>query len=236
MISIIHPSRSRPELAYKAMRRWVDSAGVEVEYILSLDMDDPDKMKYFDLFQSLEVSSLILCNNNRSAVDAINRGAEKASHDLFIQISEDFDCFENWGQVLIEATKGKEYFLLKTNDGTQGWIVTLPIMDRKFYEANNYFYYPGYFHMFCDTDLTHKADIQKKLIIRNDITFQHNHYTTKKTKKDQVNEKADRTWAQGQTLYFERLKDGFGTGLNIWDLSPQAEAHKRWLKVRYSQF
>lgn len=214
------------------MRRWVDSSGVEVEYILSIDMSDPDKMKYFDLFQSLDVPNLILCNNNRSAVDAINRAAEKAKHNLFVQISEDFDCFQDWGKVLIEATKGKEDFLLKTNDGTQGWIVTLPIMDRKFYEANGYFYFPGFSHMFCDTDLTHKADIQKKLIVRNDITFFHNHYTTRKTKKDAVNEKADATWNAGMALYFERLKDGFGTGLNIWDVSPEAAAHVRWLKKR----
>lgn len=214
------------------MRRWVDSAGVEIEYILSIDMSDPDKMRYFDLFQALDVPNLILCNNNRSAVDAINRGAERAKYDLFIQISEDFDCFENWGVALIEATKGKKDFLLKTNDGTQGWIVTLPIMDRKFYEANGYFYFPSFEHMFCDTDLTHKADIQKKLIVRNDITFQHNHYTTRKTPKDAINEKADGTWSRGMMIYFERLKDGFGTGLDIWDVSPEAAPHVRWLKKR----
>jgi len=237
VISILHPSRSRPQQAFETFRRWTQSCDVTFEYILSIDFDDPCKEEYWELFLTNYPSSpIVTCNHNRSAIDAINRAATYATQNLLIQISEDFYCFPGWGKTILDATKGKEDFLLKTNDGTQGWIVTLPIMDRKFMEANGYFYHPGYSHMFCDTDLTHKADIEKKLIIRNDITFQHNHYTTKKTQKDAVNEKADRTWSQGQSLYFERLKDGFGTCLDIWDLSPQAEAHKRWLKVRYSQF
>lgn len=214
--------------------RWTSQCGVPYEYILSIDLDDPQKLEYMDLFWNTGV--IVLCSRNSSAVDAINAGAARAKHNLFIQISEDFDCFRDWGKTLIEATHGKEDFLLKTNDGTQGWIVTLPILDRKFYEANGYFYYPEYKHMFCDTDLTHKADILHKLIIRNDITFIHNHYQTRRTPKDEINEKADKTWKQGQDLYIERVKNAFGTGKNVWDLSPQSAAHQRWLKQRLTLY
>lgn len=230
MISIIHPSRSRPQQAFDAYKRWTSQIGSDFEYVLSLDLDDKTKFDYFELFMGTGI--LITVNTNRSAVDAINHGATLTNGELLIQISEDFYCPMNWGRIILQAVEGKEDFLLKTDDGTQGWIVTLPIMDRRFYEANGYFYFPDYAHMFCDTDLTHKADIQKKLIIRNDIKFQHNHYTTKKTAKDDLNDRADKTWNQGQQLYMKRVKEAFGTGLDIWDLSPQAEKHKRWLRVR----
>lgn len=230
VISIIHPSRSRPAQAFEAFKRWTSLIGEPYEYILSLDIDDDTKFDYFNLFQS--TGALITVNTNRSAVDAINRGAEWSKGDILIQISEDFYCFENWGKTVLQAVEGKEDFLLKTDDGTQGWIVTLPIMDRKFYEANGYFYHPGYLHMFVDSDLTHMADIQKKLIIRNDILFEHRHYQTKKTPKDALNEKADKTWTQGQNLYFQRLKEAFGTSCNVWDVSKQASKHIRWVRER----
>ena len=230
MISIIHPSRSRPQQAFDTFKRWSETCDVTFEYILSIDFSDPCNMEYMELF--FNTSAIVTCNHNKSAIDAINRAAEHTTQNLLIQISEDFYCFPGWGKTILEVTKDREDFLLKTNDGTQGWIVTLPIMDRKFYEANGYFYYPLYSHMFCDTDLTHKADIEKKLIIRNDITFEHRHYQTRKTQKDAVNEKNDRTWGQGQDLYLQRFREAFGTDKDVWDLSPQAAAHIRWIKQR----
>ena len=62
-------------------------------------------------------------------------------------------------------------YLLKTNDSTEGWICTLPIMDKEFYQSQGYVYNPIYKHLFCDTELTHIADITGRLMVRNDIVF-----------------------------------------------------------------
>lgn len=230
MLSILHPSRQRPKQAFDAMRRWTSSCGEDFEYILSLDIDDPTKHEYFDLFQSLELNHLIICNSNRSAVDAINQAAKRSQGDIIIQISEDFYCFENWGKEIIKATEGKSNFLLKTDDGTQGWIVTLPIMDVEFMASNGWFYCPDYRHMFVDTHLTHLADMTGRLLIRNDIKFQHRHYTTKSSLKDELNVKADATWNQGKYVYLDWVKKQ----ADPFKLSPQAEPHKRWLKQQLS--
>ena len=47
-ISIIHPSRQRPLMAYETYKKWMTNAvnPPEVEYILSVDNDDPTLQQY----------------------------------------------------------------------------------------------------------------------------------------------------------------------------------------------
>lgn len=231
-ISIIHPSRNRSNKAFQTALQWIGNLSntVDFEYILSLDFDDSSLGDYQELFNTIRFVR-IQVGNNRNAVEAINGAALGVKGNLLVVVSDDFECFQNWDLAIIEATKGKENFLLKTNDGTQGWIVTLPIMDYAFYNSNGHVYYPSYKHMFCDTDLTHKADLEKKLIIRNDIEFIHNHYSVNHSHKDDVSEKADSTWTFGEALYLLRCKTVFGTEYkDIFDISPQANGHIAWLK------
>ena len=207
-ISLLHPSRGRAEKSLKTYRTWIDksSGGTEIEYLLSLDSDDD-----YDLYKHIfgfDFYSIIAKNKN--LVDATNNGAKICTGDLLILISDDFDCPENWDLLLLDAVKDKKDFVLKTYDGIQDWIVTLPIMDRIYYEKQGYIYHPEYQHMFCDTDMTHKASLEGKLIIRNDLVFTHNHYSIGKSEKDCVNTKADLTWNQGEKVYLERVKNNFG--------------------------
>lgn len=228
MISVIHPSRSRPDKAYQTAKKWIANAGFPVEYLLSIDLDDPKIDEYRERFSG----NCITTSVNKSAIDAINKAARICTGDIIIQIADDFDCPSNWGKLILDATEGKIDWLLKVNDGTQGWIVTLPVMDRLFYKANGYVYYPEYTHMFSDTDLTHKADIQKKIIWRNDILFEHQHYSTGKAEKDHISKKADLTWNQGEALYLQRCREKFGANLDIWDISEYGVSHKNWLKKK----
>jgi len=122
--------------------------------------------------------------------------------------------------------------VLKTFDGAQRWIVTLPIMDRMYYAQKGYIYYPSYRHMFVDTDLTHVAELEGKLIMRNDIIFKHSHYSTGETPKDELNERNDRTWNQGMAVYLHRVRERFGLpeGINVFDLCFEAKHHIQWLQ------
>ena len=204
-ISLIHPSRSRPIKAIEASHRWISKAGCDVEYILSLDESDP----MLDKYHNIAVVSNMIVNDNRSAIDAINNAAKVATGDIFVQMADDFDCPDNWALKIIEATKGQTDWILKTKDGIQDWIITLPIMDRVYYNRFGYIYYPEYLHMFCDTELSCVADLTGRKITA-DITFTHNHYSTGRFKKDAVSDKADATWGQGERLFLERYKQNFG--------------------------
>lgn len=207
-ISLLHPSRGRAEKAYQTYRNWIEksSGEIEIEYLLSLDSDDNYDL-YKEIF-GIDFHSIIAKNSN--LVEASNSVADSCTGDLIVLISDDFDCPENWDLLLLDAVKDKKDFVLKTFDGIQKWIVTLPIMDRTYYEKQGYIYYPEYQHMFCDTDMTHKASLEGKLIVRNDLVFTHNHYSVGKSEKDCVNTKADLTWNQGEKVYLERVKNNFG--------------------------
>ena len=228
-ISLIHPSRGRADKAYKTFMHWLICSSMETdfEHILSLDEDDPELNRYKILF----TKSKIIINKNRNLVEAANKAGEACSGDIIVLISDDMLCPDNWDNILKEFHKENKYYLLKTFDGVQKWIVTLPIMDRMFYENNGYIYHPDYQHMFCDTDLTHKADLENCLYMRNDIEFTHAHYPTGKVRKDSINDKADATWNNGEETYLNRCAEKFGLNrnTNLFDLKSEALPHINWL-------
>jgi len=174
-----------------------------IEYILSLDLDDPDRKKYRNQ------DGKILLNSNTSAIAAINYAAYYATGDLLIVVSDDFDCPPHWDTLLLDHLKGKEDFIVKTPDGIQKTLITLPIMDRTYYKRFGYVYYPGYKHMFCDQEMTAVGHMLGR-VINIPLLFEHKHYSVGKMKKDAINKKNDATWDQGKRLFHERLKTNFG--------------------------
>ena len=233
-ISIIHPSRGRAYQAKETADRWIakSSGTVPIEYILSIDTSDPQKADYLALFEK----AIITLADNTCVVEAANAGARNADGDIFVLVSDDFDCFVDWDLKLVEAFTGNECRVLKTYDGTQKWIVTLPIMDKAYYNMQGYLYCPEYKHMFADTDQTHKAEIEGRLLFRNDLVFTHNHYSTGANKKDEVNVKADATWAQGEEVYLRRVREGFGyNDVDVFKVSDLGKHHINWLKKKLNQ-
>ena len=98
-ITIIHPSRSRPAMAFQTKNKWMSNAlrPSEIEYILSVDNDDPQLQDYNTEFKySGDVT--IRYNNNNSAMQAINVVAPDSKGNLIVVVSDDFDCFEGWDE------------------------------------------------------------------------------------------------------------------------------------------
>lgn len=204
MLSIIHPSR-RPNEAIQTINRWVDRAKCKgcIEYILSIDSNDPNKEAY------KHPSVKIVENDNRSAIDAINNAAKICRGSILIVVSDDFDCPKYWDALLRESLNGKSDFIVKTQDGIQKTLITLPIMDRVYYERFGYVYHPDYKHMFCDQEMTAVGHLLGKVITL-DLTFPHNHYTIGKSPKDDINRRNDMTWNQGSYVFAQRLRNNFG--------------------------
>lgn len=207
-ISLIHPSRQRPQLAHKASLHWLSRVWEDdnVEYILSVDSSDPALEEYQKLFEP----QYLLISDNTSAIEAINTAAKKATGDLFVVMSDDFECPPYWDRELLKYLKDERDFLVKTDDGCQPWIITLPIMDRKYYNRFNYVYNSNYSHMFADTEMSHVGNLLGRVITL-PLRFPHLHYTQKTGyPKDAVNQKNDNTWDQGEKVYLERFKVNFG--------------------------
>lgn len=214
-ISIIHASRQRPLMAYETYKKWKHNALniPEVEYILSLDNDDPTLQQYNWEFRGV-LDIQFEYNNNKSAIDAINIAAKNANGDLFVVVSDDFDAFFGWNQFLLENLQDKHDFIVKTNDGYLGnnWLITLPILDREYYNRFGYIYYPEYNHLWCDTEMTVVAKMLGKTIDLQHFTdkvFKHNHHTIGLMEKDEIAVKNDSTWDQGKSLFLERYDADF---------------------------
>lgn len=208
-ISILHPSRNRPLQAEKTIKEWLGNAKhpEEIEYILSVDKDDKDLRRYRSV--GFNQKTFVAEHKNRSAIDAINKAAKVSTANIIIVVSDDFGCFPGWDEALLKEVEGKEDFILKTQDGIQEWIITLPLMDRAYYNRFGYIYYPEYKHLFCDTEMTSVGDILGRTI-KSNLYFEHRHHTVGKSRRDVVNVKNDKTWKQGETLYNARKKINFG--------------------------
>lgn len=212
-ISVIHPSRNRADIALEVLLNWFHKADDYFEYILAIDSDDEQVRQYTDQLGRFDreygCQSKCIIGEHRSAIHAINESARHATGDILIVISDDFDCPLSWDTKLIKAVEDKEDFCVKTKDGIQPTLMTLPIMDRKYYERFGYIYHPDYIHMYSDQEMTAVAHmLGRNLDV--DLLFPHNHYTTKKFKKDSISVRNDATYPQGKKVFDSRLRNNFG--------------------------
>jgi glycosyltransferase involved in cell wall biosynthesis len=210
LISIIHPSRSRPELARKTADSWLINCGCDFEYILSLDEDDPNLSQYNKPLPD----SIIIINDNKNAIQAINQAALISTGEIIIVISDDFLCFPDWGKKIEYLMEGKSDWILKThdwkvnsNESIQDWIITLPVMDRVYYERFNFIYNEEYRHMWCDTEMTCVAELTGRKVV-SEFGFTHLNDGESKI-VDYVSKRADATFEHGRRIFTERKRRNF---------------------------
>lgn len=232
LISIIHPSRQRADIARQTIELWLNNADdkSQIEYILSCDQNDPQLSRYKRISQDLGVKLHIAMN--KSAIEAINRAARKSTGNIIIVVSDDFKCPEHWDTDLLKEVEGKDDFIVKTQDGIQDWIITLPVLDKIYYKRFGYVYPPHIKHLFADTWMTHVADLTDRKIT-SQILFEHQHYSTGKSIKDDINIRNDSTWKDGERKYREGVKNNFG--LKQEDIKGELKCGdklKKWLNLK----
>jgi len=211
VISLIHPSRSRPKKAYETAKKWIDTAGVDVKYILSLDHNDPEYKWYWNW--DLNISNYIIHNDNRSVVEATNKAAEISKGDILIYLSDDFDCPFNWGLSVLKEFEGENRpLLLKVDDCLQKFdvpVLTIPMMNRSLYERLGYFWHPEYKSMFCDEDLYWTTRKLGALKFSPHLKFEHQHVSVGKAPDDETYRNSAKNWDQGKALFAKRKAAGF---------------------------
>lgn len=206
-ISLIHPTR-RPHAAKQASNKWLSCADNvdNIEYILSIDNDDPEYELYSTLFSD---PIIVTAADNKSAIEAVNRAASCSTGDLIVQISDDFDCELHWDTLLINALKDKYDYCVKTKDGIQRTLMTLPVLDRIYYNRFGYIYHEAYTHLWADNELTAVAHMLGRNI-ELDILFPHNHPITGRVAPDALNHRNNLTLNSGMAIFNERLRNNFG--------------------------
>ena len=211
MITLIHPSRSRPDKAYATARKWIETAGTEVEYILSIDDNDHLAMQYRGLFMSS--FGRIVSHDNHSVVEATNIACKFAKGDILLYLSDDFDCPKDWALAVEKEFENEDRpLLVKVDDCLQPFgvaVLTIPIMNRKLYERLGYFWHPGYKSMFVDEDLFWTCKKLGALKNAPHLKFPHNHVSIGKAADDETYRRSSANWEQGKALFAKHKAAGF---------------------------
>jgi glycosyltransferase involved in cell wall biosynthesis len=206
MITIIHPSRWRCEMALTTFHNWMKKADhtQEIQYILSIDTTDNTEPCYQSAFKDSNVT--ILVNPNRSIVDAVNVALSEVKGDIIVVVSDDFDCPKGWDTSIIERLDTEKSELLHVYDGIQNDVCTLPVVTKRYADLFGFIYHPQYFSMFADNDLTDCSKIIGGYIEAFDLHFQHNHYIKGLNKRDKTydRENSKQAWDIGKSWYRAR--------------------------------
>lgn len=217
LVSLIHPSRGRAQKSFDTYNRWLERAGVVVEVIISVDSSD-DWKSYFDLHvpcpeHPIGSYTRLYMNDNDSVVRATNVAARHATGDILIYLSDDFDCPDNWGQLVEkEFADTTAPRLIKVDDCLQPFrvpVLTIPIMNRALYEKLGYFWHPDYLSMHVDCDLYETVHRIGALKMCPHLKFEHKHVSVGKAEDDETYRRSAANWKQGEMVFNERKKQGF---------------------------
>lgn len=208
-ISLLHPSRGRPEKSIKTVTEWMDKSGYEdVELIVSVDFSDPEKGKYTNYYSSDAWVFL-----NTSVVEATNRAAEKSTGDILVYLSDDFKCPHDWGQLIIKEFENENRpLLIKVDDCLQGFdvpVLTIPIMNRALYEKLGYFWHPEYKSMHVDVDLYYTCMNIGAIKKCRHLKFPHEHHSVGKAENDETYRRSEANWNQGLEVFNRRKRMKF---------------------------
>lgn len=214
-ISVIHPSRGRVELAYQCFLEWRGKAKNEddIEYILSCDNDDISLPSYRLIEDMFFNNCKIVVHDNKNVVDAVNNGAKVTTSDILVCISDDFSCFYDWDEWILQNIDIEKPEALRINDTLQPTtipIMTMPIITRKLYEKLGCIYDERFTGMYADNWLAEKCIAMGVYKVNNTKHFVHNHWATGRRKKDATNLRHDNPvgWTIGlETLRRERLNN-----------------------------
>ncbi len=228
-ITLLHPSRNRASTADVTIAEWLGkrSGRHPIEYILSIDDSDKQIVEYRRLAE--RHGAQLIIRPNRNSVSACNQAARVATGDLLIMVSDDFGCPEGWDDALVSAMGDRRDVAIFVDDGIGAKTMTLPIIDRAFYERLGYVLFPGYRHMFCDNELEEVARRLGKLIEATQLKFPHRHYIVGAAPYDEMYRMAESVWGSDAHVYRKRQVCDFG-------LRPQTfrdSAKCAWLDLHY---
>jgi xylosylprotein 4-beta-galactosyltransferase len=228
-ISLLHPSRNRAAMAATSIAEWLGKSSGQhpIEYIFSIDSDDGSKEAYRKLAE--QHGARLIINRNRNHVQAANQAARVATGELLILIADDFGCPERWDESLVRAIGDRNDVAVLIDDGLGARTMTLPIIDRTYYQRFGHLYFPGYTHMYCDNDLEEVSRRLGKLLDARHLLFPHRHYITGAAAYDQTYHRAGKSWGIGALMFALRQARDF-------DLRPATfrdVVQCSWIRLHY---
>jgi hypothetical protein len=155
MISLLCPTRGRPDRAMQFLDSVLSTQANDNEIIFGLQSDDPKLESY-----PQEIRSKAVIFEPSSTVYYWNQMAKQAKGDLLTLIADDVIMRTKGWDTKFEAVS-KQYpdgmYLITTQDGRnhgdppKDLPAPHPTITRKWFETLGYFTFPGLFHYYADT-------------------------------------------------------------------------------------
>ena len=212
MISILAPSRGRPELLARmilsALATATTTAGVE--FLIYLDTDEPNRDGYVRIIDQYGISAVF--GERIVLSETWNALAKLASGDLLWMMGDDV-VFRTlgWDRIVEQAFEDCPDKIMVAHGDDRGpngkCFATLPIVHRRWYETLGYFTPAGFAGDYADTWIQDIADmIERKRLLP--IVVEHMHWTFGKAARDLTYQEKD--VRQLKTNFTQMYLDRFG--------------------------
>lgn len=178
------PSRERPHKLIAALDDIHEKIGYDNFKILcSLDFDD-EKMNSREMRNKLQQYKKLRAVfwKSTSKVDAINRDMEYAENwDIGVLMSDDMKFTQyGFGKTIVDDFEenfpdGDGVLHYPDRHAVDG-LITLSILDKKYYDRDGYWYNPMYKSVACDHEFTEVSRIRGRYKFVNKHIYNHEHF------------------------------------------------------------
>lgn len=217
-------SRERPKAFAQAMTSWVGNQRTRgVNYLVSLDANDPTLPRYTRVIERLRVLAApmgarieAVVGSSTGKIHALNRdiGQWDQPWDIVVLGSDDMVCqMEGWDSE-VEQSMAQHFpgmdGALHYPDGNRRDLLTFSIMGRKMYDAFGYIYHPDYKSLWCDNEFHDSVRALGKCAFVDKNLVNHVHCTVKNgLPRDQLYVRNEALYSVDRAVYKRRKAHNF---------------------------
>lgn len=236
MIFLIkYATRGRPDWFKKAIGniQQTISAGRRYKILVSADSNDASMNTDAMRLWISHFNNIAVCyGESKNKVEAINADMDGAgAWDVLINMSDDMKFMvPDWDRIIERDLKsiwpdGDAF--MHYNDGYAAEaLATMTIIDRKYYERDNYIYHPSYRSFSCDAEAYYVAILRGRHHYFPQVLFLHQHPTSTPTPNDETYRVNSLHTKHDTDNYFERLNNNFG--LQVDGPTPFDKFKREW--------
>lgn len=208
-------SRSRREKVFNCIENIIEQSTIDDYLILlSFDVDDP-AMQGDDVKAKLESYGdkvKAYWGISGSKIIALNRDISLISEWEYLVVTSDDFWIEKKGfdQDVLNDFKGFSGLLHYPDGFANERLVTMPIMDREYYNLDGRVYNPIYLSLFADNEQMAMAQKRGRYKLVNDRKITHKHSIWGFGPPDDLLKHTESFYPIDQPTYFKRLEENFG--------------------------
>jgi hypothetical protein len=209
-------SRSRPERLFKCLDN-MQAMMLHTDYEIQITADTDDETMFnVDVRSRIESYShtFITYGTSTDKICAINRDMPLFQDwDVLINMSDDMEFISHGFdlQILADyATLPLGDVLMHYPDQAAGAaLITMAIMDRKYYNRFGYIYNPEYKSLFCDNEQQEVAKLLGRYKFFKRRLFNHNHPAWGLQQQDALGVHTESFWKEDEATYNRRKAINF---------------------------